>query len=369
MKAELYVGLMSGTSVDGIDAVVVRFGEQTVNLLAAHSHPYPAPLRERLLEAIRHPAGTTIDEIGALETEVGEAFRDAALAVKEMSGQRRSDIKAIGSHGQTLRHQPDGRPRFTVQVGDPSIIATGTGITTVADFRRQDLALGGQGAPLVPPFHEWLFGHAASGTTVIANIGGVANITILPADGSPVRGYDTGPGNTLMDAWIRRHRKAPYDAEGAWAASGKVDDSLLARLLRDDYFRRPPPKSTGFERFNLGWLDQHDPAGADPADVQATLLELTARSLTNAIGTSAPDCASLFVCGGGTHNLTLLERVRSLLPGTTVESTASRGLDPDWVEASAFAWLARERMSGRTGNLPEVTGASRQSPLGAVYRA
>lgn len=368
MKAELYVGLMSGTSVDGVDAVVVRFGEQKVSLLASLSHPYPASLRERLLEAISDPGSTTVDDIGAFETLVGEVFRDAALAAIEASGQRRSDIKAIGSHGQTLRHQPDGTPRFTLQVGDPSIIATGTGITTVADFRRQDMALGGQGAPLVPPFHEWLFGKTATGTTVIANIGGIANITILPADGSPVRGYDTGPGNTLMDAWIRDNRKVPYDADGAWAASGNVDNELLARLLRDDYFRRSPPKSTGFEHFNLGWLRNHGLAGLDPADVQATLLELTAQSLKNAVGTSAPDCTSLYTCGGGTHNAALVSRIRELMQRADVESTASRGLDPDWVEASAFAWLARERMSGRDGNLPEVTGASRQSPLGAVYR-
>ncbi len=369
MKAELYVGLMSGTSVDGIDAVVARFGEQAVNLVATHTHPYPASLRLRLLDAIREPDSTTIDDIGSFETLVGEAFRDAALAVIDASGQRRSDIKAIGSHGQTLRHQPDASPRYTIQVGDPSIIATGTGITTVADFRRQDLALGGQGAPLVPPFHEWLFGSAASNTTVIANIGGITNVTILPADGGAVRGYDNGPGNTLMHAWIRSHRKVSYDADGAWATSGSVDNELLARLLRDDYFRRSPPKSTGFERFNLDWLANHDIAGLDPADVQATLLELTALCLTNAVGTSAPDCASLYICGGGMQNTALVKRIRSLLPRVDVDSTASRGLDPDWVEASAFAWLARERMSGRTGNLPEVTGASRQSPLGAVYRS
>ena len=220
----------------------------------------------------------------------------------------------------------------------------------------------------MPPFHEWLFSGAMNGTTVIANIGGIANITILPADDSPVRGYDTGPGNTLMDAWIRSHRKVPYDADGTWAGSGKANNELLSRLLRDDFFRRPAPKSTGFDHFNLDWLREHDVAGLDPADVQATLLELTAQSLANAVGTSAPDCASLYVCGGGVHNAVLIDRLRKLMPRTAIESTASRGLNPDWVEASAFAWLARERMSGRTGNLPDVTGASRPSPLGAVYR-
>ena len=369
MKAELYAGLISGTSVDGIDAVLVRFGEHAVSVLASLSYPYPDALRDRLLEAIRDPGSTSVDEIGALETLVGESFRDAALAVIEASGQRKSDIKAIGSHGQTLRHQPDATPRFTIQVGDPSIIATGTGITTVADFRRPDLALGGQGAPLVPPFHRWLFGNDPGSTTVIANIGGIANITILPANAGPVRGYDTGPGNTLMDAWTRRHRNAPYDADGAWAASGTVDEELLAGLIGDDYFQRLPPKSTGFEHFNLEWLEAHAIQAIAPADVQATLLELTAQSLADAIGESAPGCRNLFICGGGMDNATLVGRIRSLLPQAAVESTASRGLDPDWVEACAFAWLARERMSGRSGNLPDATGAVREAPLGAVYRS
>lgn len=368
MRVDLYLGMISGTSVDGIDAALVAFADHSVQLLATHSYAYPEALKSRLLAAIRNPAATTVDDVGALDTLVGRAFRDAALALIESSGQNPSDIKAIGSHGQTLRHRPDDASPFTLQVGDPATIATGTGITTVADFRRQDLALGGQGAPLVPPFHDWLFGGGET-PTVVANIGGIANITILPGNGRPLGGFDTGPGNTLMDAWIRRNRGKPFDAGGGWAATGTVVESLLDRLLDDDYFSRPPPKSTGFEHFNLEWLAAANIDGIDPADVQATLLELTAQSLATAVERTVPDCTTLALCGGGVHNGTLVARIQGLLPSIDVTSTASRGLDPDWVEAAAFAWLARERMAGRFGNAPTVTGARRESPLGAIYRA
>jgi anhydro-N-acetylmuramic acid kinase len=368
VRVDLYLGMISGTSVDGIDAALVAFADHSVELLATQSHAYPDALKARLLAAIRSPAATTVDEVGALDTLVGRAFRDAALALIESSGQHASDVKAIGSHGQTLRHRPDNSPPFTLQLGDPATIATGTGITTVADFRRQDLALGGQGAPLVPPFHDWLFGDGDT-STVVANIGGIANITILPGNGRPLGGFDTGPGNTLMDAWTRRHRDQPFDAGGGWAATGMVDEALLHRLLDDDYFTRPPPKSTGFEHFNLDWLAAANIDDIDPADVQATLLEMTARSLATAIVETVPDCATLALCGGGVHNRSLVARIQALLPSIDVISTASRGLDPDWVEAAAFAWLARERMAGRFGNAPTVTGARRRSPLGAIYRA
>ncbi len=368
MKVDLFVGLISGTSVDGIDAVLVRFDDQAIDLLATLSHPYPAQLRDRLLKAINNPGSTNVDEVGALDTEVGEAFRDAALRLLEASGQSASHVKAIGSHGQTLRHMPDTSPRFTMQIGNPSIIAAGTGMTTVADFRRQDLALGGQGAPLVPPFHEWLFRREGA-PTVVANIGGIANITILPGDSAPARGFDTGPGNTLMDAWIRKTRNLPFDHEGQWAAAGSVRPALLESMLRDAYINRPPPKSTGPEYFNLDWLNALGIAGISSEDVQATLLEFTAVSLTRTILDFAADTRTLYLCGGGARNKTLVTRINELLPEVSVESTARQGLDPDWVEACAFAWLARERMAGRTGNLPAVTGASRPSPLGGIYRS
>ena len=360
--------MISGTSVDGIDAALVAFAEHSVTLVSTHSHAYPEQLKSRLMAAIRHPATTTVDDVGALDTLVGNAFRDAALALLDKCGRQASDIKAIGSHGQTLRHRPDDTPPFTIQVGDPATIAAGTGITTVADFRRQDLALGGQGAPLVPPFHDWLFG-GSEASTVVANIGGIANITILPGNHGQVSGFDTGPGNTLMDAWILRQRGETFDAGGGWAATGTVNERLLNRLLDDEYFSRSPPKSTGFEHFNLDWLAAANIDDLDTGDVQATILELTARSLTDAISEAAPICTTLALCGGGVHNATLTARIQALLPSVEVVSTASRGLHPDWVEAAAFAWLARERLAGRPGNLPAVTGASQLSTLGAIYRA
>ena len=367
MKLQLFVGLISGTSVDGIDAALVCIDEDSVNLVATHSHPYPDAVRDRLLHAIRHPDTTTVDDVCTLDALVGEAFRDAALTLIRDSGHKRSDIKAIGSHGQTLRHRPDAEPRFTLQIGNPAIISTGTGITTVADFRRQDLALGGQGAPLVPPFHAWLFRETGR-TVTVANIGGIANVTILPGDATPTRGFDTGPGNTLLDAWCRRHRSEAYDDRGRWAASGSVEPALLEKLLADECLARPAPKSTGFEHYNLAWLESLGVAGIPVENVQATLLEFTAQSLTDAIKREAPDCRALYLCGGGVHNIALTGRIETLLPGVSVASTAERGLDPDWVEAAAFAWLARERTAGRTGNLPEVTGASRSTSLGAIYR-
>lgn len=363
MRPELYVGLISGTSVDGIDAALVEFGDKTVKLHATLATPYPDSLREAILRAIRSPESCTIDDAGSLDARIGLEFGKATLALLDKAGQTPAAIRAIGSHGQTLRHQPDQTPPFTVQAGDPSLIATCTGITTVADFRRQDLALGGQGAPLVPPFHEWLFAETGK-SIVVANIGGIANLTLLPGDGRATSGFDTGPGNTLLDAWIRKTQQRDFDEDGRWAASGTVIDSLLDTLLADDYIQRSPPKSTGFEHFNLEWLERQGIDGLEPADVQATLLEYTARTLAAAIGAEP---LTVYLCGGGAHNGHLVERLRALLPGTMVSTTDDRGLPPDWVEASAFAWLARERLAGRPGNLPAVTGARRPSLLGGIY--
>jgi anhydro-N-acetylmuramic acid kinase len=265
-----------------------------------------------------------------------------------------------------VRHRPDAAHRFTLQIGDPSTIATGTGIDTVADFRRADLALGGEAAPLVPAFHEWLFA-TPSGARAILNLGGIANLTLLPGDGGATRGFDVGPANTLLDAWARRHLGRPYDEGGAWAATGRADDALLERLLGDPWFAAEPPKSTGFEYFNAAWLERHEVAGLAAADVQATLVELTAASVGDAIGRWAPGTAEVFVCGGGSHNATLLEAIERQLPGCAVKTTMSAGLDPDWVEATAFAWLAARTLSRRTGSLATVTGAARDAVLGGVY--
>ena len=361
-----YIGLMSGTSMDGIDAALVEFGQRRVDVVATHARPYADTLRQALRKAVATPVDEPIENLGALDRQVGECFRDAASELLTTSGVAAREVVAIGSHGQTVRHQPDGLRPYTLQIGNPDLIARGTGITTVADFRSADMAAGGQGAPLVPPFHDWLFGRTEPGS-VILNIGGIANITILEQGGSPVRGFDTGPGNTLLDQWCLRHRDVPFDQDGAWAASGSTDPELLGRLLDYAYFRLEPPKSTGVEEFNLAWLAHFGVEDLPPADVQATLAELSARTVADDIARYAPGTRALFACGGGTHNRDLMERLRRNLPETDVETTAVAGLDPDWVEAVAFAWLAMRTMNGETGNLPSVTGASRKVVLGTIH--
>ena len=359
-----YIGLMSGTSMDGIDAALVQFGDPGVELVATHSHPYPDTLRHALGKAVMTPPDEPIANLGALDRQVGERFRDATNELLRLAGVDVSDVHAIGSHGQTVRHQPDATRPYTLQIGNPDLIARGTGIVTVGDFRSADMAAGGQGAPLVPPFHDWLFGGVES-TRVILNIGGIANVTIL-GDGD-VRGFDTGPGNTLLDAWIQRHRKQPFDRNGEWASSGRLNGPLLERLLRYEYFDMEPPKSTGVEEFNLAWLGQFDVEHHDPVDVQATLTELTARSIADHVRRHAAGATELYVCGGGVHNADLVARLGRNLAETSVSSTADVGLDPDWVEAVAFAWLAMRTMGGLTGNLPSVTGASRKVVLGTIH--
>ena len=363
-----YIGLISGTSMDGVDAVIARFESGGLTLSASLAHPYPPELKSLLQTVIAKPATCGLDLLGTLDRRVGECFRDAALAVMQSAGMRAEDIAAIGSHGQTLRHRPDGEHPFSLQIGDAATIAAGTGTTTVCDFRRADIAAGGQGAPLTPPFHHWLFG-AAGSPRVVLNLGGIANITVLPGDDTAIIGFDTGPGNTLMDAWIREHRGLPFDAGGDWAASGKVVNRLLTALHADAYFDLPAPKSTGFEHFNLDWLRSFGIDGEAPVDVQATLSELTALSVAAAIEKSADATRDIFVCGGGVHNKDLLRRLGARLPGKAISSTADVGLDPDWVEAAAFAWLAMRTMQGETGNLPSVTGANHNKVLGAIHYA
>ncbi len=366
--ADHYIGLISGTSMDGIDAVLAGFAEDTLSLHATHSHGYPDQLQRQLEDVKRSPAETGLDQLGQLDRWVGECFRDAALAVIEKSGIASRDVVAIGSHGQTLRHRPDGKHPFSLQIGDAATIAAGTGITTVSDFRRADIAVGGQGAPLVPPFHDWLFQKRDS-HSVVLNIGGISNLTVLPVDGADVSGFDTGPGNTLLDAWIVKHQRQRFDQDGQWAASGKVIEPLLDTLMADEYFQKPAPKSTGFEYFNLDWLSRHRAICSDPRDVQATLAELTARTVAQALERHAPATRSVYVCGGGAHNQDLMSRLASRLGSMAVTTTADLGLDPDWVEATAFAWLAMRTMSKKSGNLPNVTGASRKVVLGAIHLA
>jgi anhydro-N-acetylmuramic acid kinase len=365
---ELYIGLMSGTSMDGIDAAVVQFGDAAVSVLHTHQHEYPDRLRRQLAIARLDPDISNSEDVGELHRQVGQCFLDAVNQLLAGTGARATDITAIGSHGQTLRHEPNASQPFSLQIGDPDIIANGTGITTVADFRSADIELGGQGAPLTPAFHEWLFREQGT-TRVVLNLGGIANITVLPGDDRDTTGFDTGPGNTLMDAWISKNKATPFDIDGNWAASGSVIDDLLSRLMADAYFAAAAPKSTGFEYFNLDWLIAAGGVDRDAANVQATLCQLTADSVAAAVRRSTQDARELLVCGGGTHNLDLMRRLRTAMPGYSIQSTASAGLDPDWVEAAAFAWLAMRTTRGMPGNLPSVTGASGEAVLGTTHPA
>jgi anhydro-N-acetylmuramic acid kinase len=366
--SSLYLGLISGTSADSIDAVLVSFSRGAPQLQASVAHPWPEELRKRLLALAQGGALPDLDTFGRLDVEIGQSFADAALHLLKHSRTPAQAVRAIGSHGQTLRHRPGGEHPFTLQLGDPTVIAERCRIDVVADFRRADLAAGGQGAPLLPALHAMLLarpGHAR----VVLNLGGIANITVLGSDGS-VLGFDTGPANGLLDAWCQRHHGEPFDRGGAFALSGQSDASLLDALLADPYFALPPPKSTGREYFHLDWLAGHMPPGAlRAADVQATLLELTARSVAMAILQHAPDAEEVLVCGGGVHNKALMRRLGELLSPRVLLSTSRYGIDPDFLEATAFAWLARQRLLGLPGNLPAVTGARGPRILGAVYSA
>ena len=368
MPDAYYLGLISGTSMDGIDVALVQFEDHDLSTAATAKFDYPEELRDKLFSASRNPTSCTLDDFGELNTWVGKCFRDAALAVIEESAVDANQIRAIGSHGQTMRHQPDAVHPFTLQIGDPSIIATGTGIDTVADFRIADMAVGGEGAPLTPAFHDWLF-HDDAACRVVLNIGGIANITVLPAGKDPVTGFDTGPGNTLLDAWVSQHKGTAFDDEGRWAADGTVDEDLLQRLQDDPWFAKASPKSTGFEYFNLDWLANADTSEIRAVDIQATLVELTARTIARSIAQTDMSVREVFVCGGGAHNAYLLQQLAANLPDVEIATTSKVGLDPDWVEASAFAWLAMRRIQGLTGNIPAVTGASRPAILGAVHQS
>ena len=362
---ELHLGLISGTSADGIDAALVRFEGTHCTLVRGETHRWDPTLRARLVALGQGGDARSLDEIGMLDVQVAEAFADAALRLIEAAHLTPADVRSIGSHGQTIRHRPAATHPFTWQIGDGNLIAERTGIDTVADFRRRDVAAGGQGAPLVPAFHAALL-HDASEARAVLNLGGIANFTLLPTHGE-VRGFDTGPANALMDAWCEQHRGTPFDAHGAFAASGRVDEALLQRLLAEAWFTLPPPKSSGREQFHLDWVRTHVGGAEAPEDVQATLLELTARTVVDALRAHQPDTRRVLVCGGGVHNPVLLARIAAHLPGVRVESTAAHGLDPDFVEAMAFAWLAREALAGRPGNLPAVTGARGSRVLGVVY--
>jgi anhydro-N-acetylmuramic acid kinase len=363
---DYYLGLISGTSVDGVDAALCAFGERSCQVVTARTYAYPPRIRERVQQLIR-TGESSLAAIGAIDVAVGRFFADCALAAIREAGLTAGDIAAIGHHGQTIWHEPNLPEPFTWQIGDPNSIAAITGIDTVADLRRLDMALGGQGAPLVPAFHAWLLSSDTQ-ARVILNIGGIANITLL-APGRDTLGFDTGPGNTLLDLWVSRERNLPYDDGGHWAAGGEVDRSLLERLLDDPYFSRRTPKSTGREYFNEAWLERKLAAPNEQVasvNVAATLLELTAQTIADAIGGLGLSDYAIIACGGGVRNAALMARIGKL---TRVDptTTADFGIDPDHVEAAAMAWLARARLAGEPGNLPTVTAARQPVTLGALY--
>ncbi|MBP6596089.1 MAG: anhydro-N-acetylmuramic acid kinase [Arenimonas sp.] len=363
----LFLGLISGTSVDGIDAALVAF-DPAPRVVFGRTYPMPAALAAEVLRLSQADVVLSLDEVGRLDTRLGQAFAEVALQVLADSGTAAAAVTAIGSHGQTLRHDPRGAAPFTQQFGDASVIVETTGITTVADFRRRDVAAGGQGAPLMSAFHAAVL-RTPDHDRAILNLGGIANLTLLPRNGD-VRGFDTGPANGLMDAWCLRHRGQAYDRGAAFARSGRVDAALLERLLAEPWFALPPPKSTGRDQFQLAWLQARlDGHRLAPEDIQATLCELSAVTVAQALHATQPGTGSLLACGGGVHNPLLMERLAAHLPKANVASTAALGLDPDFIEASGFAWLAREALAGRPGNLPSVTGARGPRILGAVYAA
>lgn len=371
----LYIGVISGTSIDAIDCALIECSGESLTLIATKSGEIPDTLRERIVSLC---SGKNIDLVllGTTDVDIGRAFAATVNSLLAQTGINKNQITAIGSHGQTIYHQPTGRSPFSLQIGDPNTIAEITGITTVADFRRRDMAAGGQGAPLAPLFHQQYFHHPTR-TRCVVNIGGISNITWInhKADAAP-SGYDTGPGNVLMDGWIRQHHNLPYDNKGQWAQGGKLNTELLTRLLTEPYLALQSPKSTGRELFNSAWLDQHLSAvqQMDPADVQRTLLELTAVTISNAIkqdltAQNRVTADDLIVCGGGAHNPVLLNRLQALLPNTRVAASDAYGLAPDWVEAVTFAWLARKTLGRQKVNAETLTGARNPVILGGVYYA
>lgn len=364
---ELYIGLMSGTSIDGIDAAIVSFGNRFKCVQTLYE-PYPPALREQLFQLVQTQGGRFSDLLDA-DNQVATVH---ALAVKKLLLKAKLNanrVRAIGFHGQTLFHHPVGAYGNTLQIGNPSFVAEHTGITTVSDFRRRDMAVGGQGAPFAPAFHEFLF-RKPGVSRVVVNIGGIANITILPGDiNQAMSGCDTGPANCLLDEWYAQHHPQQFDAQGTWASTGRCNTTALNTLLADPYFNKTIPKSTGREYFHLNWLRQHlNTKELKPEDLQATLLQLTCQTIADAINRFAPETEEVYVCGGGVHNDFLFSTLQWQLASIEVNTTAKIGLDPDWVEACAFAWFAQQTINHKTLNLQSITGANKNCIAGAIYK-
>ena len=358
---------MSGTSADGIDAALVDLRDDKVELIAWEYLPFCSDIQQKLQRLCRKDTPVFLQEYGEMDARLGYLFADVVNELLQKNNVLPSEIKAIGSHGQTIYHAPLNRFPFCLQIGDANCIAQQTGVTTVADFRRRDIAAGGQGAPLVPAFHEAFF-RSEKETCCIVNIGGIANVTVLPADLSqPAIGFDTGAGNVLLDRWIQRYENKNYDNKGQWARTGKINTDLVELLKREPYFQAAFPKSTGVDYFSLTWLESQCELDRYPAvDVQASLTYLTVSTICDAIQRVAPDTSRILVCGGGVHNEYLLELLKENV-SCCVQSTAEFGLHPDYVEAIAFAWLAKQTMNQKAGNLQSVTGAQYPVILGGVY--
>ncbi len=361
-----YIGQMSGSSLDGIDTAIVNIHNNNCTLIETHSCKWPADIERRLRQLIEQ--GDSLDEMLQLDQICARHFAHSARECLANTRLANGDIKAIGCHGQTIRHSPGSDPAYTLQIGNPNTITEITGITTVSDFRSRDIAAGGQGAPLAPAFHEALFKHPKK-KRVVLNIGGIANISLL--SDKPLTGYDTGPGNRLLDDWIRHCKQLPYDRNGEFAASGSANDLLLNELLKDRYFRLAAPKSTGSDYFNMHWLEGSINHFQDetPENIQATLTALTAITIADQIKLQMPDCDEVLVCGGGVHNGFLMQLIEQQLPESVVNSSATYGIDPDWIESMAFAWLAHRALSGLPGNATGVTGARGSRICGTIHQA
>ncbi|MCW5598562.1 MAG: anhydro-N-acetylmuramic acid kinase [Nitrosomonas sp.] len=366
MGESRYIGIMSGTSLDGVDAVLVSFDSSAPSLIQTHFLPYDDILRTQLL-ALNDAGHDELHRAALLSNRLSRFYADAVAALLAKSEVDSREIVAIGCHGQTVRHCPQKENSYSVQLGNAALLAELTGITVVADFRSRDIAAGGQGAPLVPAFHRMMFRDERV-CRAIVNIGGIANITYLPPEGEVV-GFDCGPGNMLMDAWCMRHKGSAYDQDGAWAGSGHVIPELLEALLAFPFFALPPPKSTGREMFSIDWLGLYLNGDEAPEDVQATLLRLTVETIASSLLQHSPGVEEVYLCGGGAHNGQLVAELNVILPGKKIKPTDALGVNADWMEAFAFAWLAKQTIEKVPGNLPAVTGATGSRILGAIYLA